>query len=60
MATSEKIIEHSGFVNHTDITRLVHDFEQRAKEMHFNYSLTKKIIVIIIEILENSFHYTRI
>lgn len=59
MANSEILIEHSGFVNHNDITRLVNEFEKSTPKLIISNSFSKKIIVIMIEILENSFHYTQ-
>jgi len=59
MSVSESIISFVGFVDHNDITRLINDFEKSVKKFQSGSSLNKKIIVIMIEILENSYHYTK-
>jgi hypothetical protein len=59
MSVSVTIIEFNGFVSHNDITKLINELEKSIKKLQLSSSLYKKIIVIMIEILENSYHYTK-
>ncbi|OFX88580.1 MAG: hypothetical protein A2W99_09285 [Bacteroidetes bacterium GWF2_33_16] len=58
MSSSTNIIEFKGFVSHNDITRLINEFAKSAENLNITNSLFKKIVVVLIEVLENSFHYT--
>jgi len=59
MSATESIISFIGFVDHNDVTRLINEFEKSVKKTPSGSSLYKKMVVIMIEILENSHHYTK-
>jgi len=53
------VIEFSGFVSHNDITRLINEFDKYASKQGISNSLIKKVLIVMIEILENNFHYIK-
>lgn len=59
MDSAKPIIEFIGFINHNDITKLIADFEKYAFKQNISNSLNRKVVVVMIEILENCFHYTK-
>ncbi len=59
MAALSPILDFNGFVSHNDITKLISEFDKYSTSQNISNSLNKKVIVVMIEILENSFHYIK-
>lgn len=59
MISKTTILNHTGFINHNDITDIVNEFLNSSKTMDISSSLARKVVVLIIEILENSYYYTK-
>ena len=56
----KKIIEYKGLINHSIINKLVKDFTEFKDEGNISNSLYKKIIVLMVEMLENSSKYSKL
>ena len=54
----ETILEYSGYLNHKLVTTLISDLEKKRDEFKLTYNSFKKILTIMVELLENSYHYS--
>ena len=59
MSTKDTILNYTGFLSHNDITSIINNFMDKAKSLDISSSFARKIVVLIIEILENNFYYTK-
>lgn len=59
MSSATTILKFTGFLNHNDITIIANKFMDKAESLGISNSFARKIVVLIIEILENNFYYTK-
>ncbi|MGE0088096.1 MAG: DUF6272 family protein [Bacteroidales bacterium] len=59
MSSEKTLLKFTGFLTHNDITIITNNFMEKSKTLDISNSFARKIVVLIIEILENNFYYTK-